>query len=170
MKEEPSDWVDDIPSADPQIQKNYEAALGKFLVAFNEVEATVGDIIFLALKKAERSEIFKLIPNERYASKILALDLISLTFPKVASIELIGELRSLGGERNRLAHGHFDQNPFDGSYEIVAGKKRQNISIEKIQDLTEQAGRVHEQLRYSQAWFYFDDVTIVASDQDESIP
>ena len=39
-----------IPTADPRIQKDYEAALGAFLVAFNRIENTVSDVIFLALR------------------------------------------------------------------------------------------------------------------------
>ena len=31
------DW-DDVPSADPNIKKDYEAALGEFLVVFNRIE------------------------------------------------------------------------------------------------------------------------------------
>ena len=39
----------DVPTADPQIQKDYEAALGAFLVAFTQIENIVSDVIFLAL-------------------------------------------------------------------------------------------------------------------------
>jgi hypothetical protein len=40
----PPDWYDDEPSADPQIQKNYESALGAFLVLFKAIENEMGDV------------------------------------------------------------------------------------------------------------------------------
>ena len=54
----PRGW-DDIPTADPQIQKDYEAALGAFLVAFTQIENIVSNIIVLAQEKAERKDIVK---------------------------------------------------------------------------------------------------------------
>ena len=55
----PPGWHD-IPTADPQIQKDYEAALGAFLVTFNRIENTTNEIIHLALQASERQDILQL--------------------------------------------------------------------------------------------------------------
>jgi hypothetical protein len=157
--EPPLEW-DDEPFADPQIQKDYEAALGEFLVAFNRIENIVGDVIILALNKAGREEVLGLMKGELFARKVLILDLVSVHFPEVASWTLTSELRSLGSERNNLAHGHFDQNPFDGSYHVVTSQKRLKMPLEKIRKLTERAHKAYDQLRSSQAFFWFEDLTL----------
>jgi hypothetical protein len=36
----------------------------------------------------------------------------------------VPELRQIAGERNNLAHGHFDQNPYDGTYDVVTKSTR----------------------------------------------
>jgi hypothetical protein len=44
MTDEPYD-DDDIPSADPAIRTDYEAALGRFVLAYNEVDYRVSQVI-----------------------------------------------------------------------------------------------------------------------------
>ncbi len=151
--EEPSLEWDDEAFADPKIQKDYEAALGQFLVAFNRIENVVGDVIVGALKKAGREEILGLMKGEMFARKVLILDLVSMHFPETACWTLTNELRSLGSERNKLAHGHFDQNPFDGSYHVVTSKKRLKMPLETIRKLTERAEKAYEQLYTASFWF-----------------
>ena len=152
-----SSWFDE-PSADPQIQKDYEAALGAFLVVFNSIENAVSDIIYLALKKAAREDILKSLRGDLFSRKLTTLDLLSIAYPQAASKALVDELRRLGAERNDLAHGHFDQNPFDGSYHIVTDRKTLSVPMDKIVKLTERAERAWDDLRGSQAFFWFDDL------------
>ena len=46
------DWHDDEISTDvSQVQGEYEAALGAFLVTFNGLENTINEIIYLATQK-----------------------------------------------------------------------------------------------------------------------
>lgn len=157
--EAPPGWYDDEPSADPQIQKSYESALGAFLVLFNALENEMSDVIALALRKAGRDEIYGSLDNDSFSRKITTLELLSIAYPQVASTTLTGELRDLSAQRNKLAHGHFDQNPFDGSYQIVAGRKSASISITQILKLGERAEKAWHELRYSVAFFSFDDVS-----------
>jgi hypothetical protein len=159
------EW-DDEPSADPKIKKDYEAALGAFLLAFNRMDNTVSDVIVLALKKAGREEIPKSIAEEdRFARKVQNLDLISLRFPEIASQSLLGELRALGSERNNLAHGYFDQNPFGGGYDVVARQRRLEVSVEKIHALAERAEKAYLQVRRFEAHFWHEDLTTDSNQQ-----
>ena len=58
---------DSTPSANPQIQKDYEAALGAFLVVFNRIENTVNDVIVLALRKSKRLDILTNLKRDPFS-------------------------------------------------------------------------------------------------------
>ena len=151
----PPGW-DDIPTADPEIQKDYEAALGAFLVSFTQIENIVSDVIFLALGKAERKDILKRVRGDSFQRKLITLELISLAHPRALPKSLIAELRDLAARRNDLAHGHFHQNPFDGSYKIVTGRKAFLMPVTELKGLTERAESAWNALRYADAYFSLD--------------
>ena len=69
---------------------------------------------------------------------------------------MIEELRGLASRRNDLAHGHFNQNPFDGSYEIVTDRKDFPMPVSDLKRLTERAESAWDALRYAEAYFSFD--------------
>jgi hypothetical protein len=69
----------------------------------------------------------------------------------------IEAMRQVAGERNRLAHGHFDQNPFDGSYDVVTRSVRASYSVETLDHLTEKANRCRDELSYAVAYYQFAD-------------
>lgn len=68
---------------------------------------------------------------------------------------------AFGRKRNGLAHGHFEQNPFSGEYEIIG---RDNIaerhSPETIEPLIAEADAIWQDLRGVWACFYFEDVDV----------
>lgn len=154
----------DIPSADPQIKESYEAALGAFLVSFNRIEYVVNEIVFLALQKSERQDILEHMRSDSFYRKLITLDLISLAYSRPLPKSLVDELRELSIQRNKLAHGHFDQNPFDGSYTIAPNKIDTNRSkpapmpINQLILLTRRADKAWDDLRYAHAFFCFDDL------------
>ena len=158
----PPGWHD-IPTADPRIQKDYEAALGAFLVAFTRIENTASDIIFLALEQAGRKDILNRLRGDSFRRKLVALELISLAHPRPLPKSAIDELRDLAARRNELAHGHFHQNPFDGSYEILTDRKALPMPVTQLKQLTERAESAWDTLRYAEAYFSFDDL-----DEEES--
>ena len=153
----PPDWHD-IPTADPQIQKDYEAALGAFLVACTQIENTISDIIFLALEQAERKDILNRLRGDSLRRKLVTLELISLAHPRPLLKSAIDELRDLAAQRNDLAHGHFHQNPFDGSFEIVTDRKALSMPIAQLKQLTERAQIAWDALRYAETYFSFDNL------------
>lgn len=60
-------------------------------------------------------------------------------------------MKQIARERNTLAHGHFDQNPFDGSYDIVVKNVRASYSAERLDGLTDKADKALHALRYASA-------------------
>ena len=162
-KDEAPPALFDMPSADPRIQKDYEAALGTFLVAFNRIENAVNDTIILALQKSERQDILERLRNDSLYRKLTTLDLISLAYSRPLPKTVVNELRELASQRNDLAHGNFHQNPFDGSYEIVTHQKQFHMSTDQLSLLTKRADRAWDALRYAQAFFWSDDLDAEAN-------
>jgi hypothetical protein len=109
---EDSDSDDDTPWASPEIRTNYEAALGRFILAFNQIDNQLTDIIETVLRRLKRADVINACTKGDFSHKLLVLDLLKHTTEgqgiQRVSVEA---MRQVAGERNRLAHGHFDQNP-----------------------------------------------------------
>jgi hypothetical protein len=154
------EW-DDSPSADPQIQKDYEAALGEFLVRFNRVENAIGDLIVHALSRLKRTELVDRCRNAQLNLRLRNLELIMLAFPEVQKLP-IGEISALAENRNSLAHGHFEQNPFSGEYEIVGKKgKAHKFTPSDIREMGAGADAIWHDLRLIEAYFIFFDKVVL---------
>src|SRR5271169_91526 len=54
-----NEWLsdDDVPWASPEIQQNYEAALGRFMLAFNRLDNILGEILSTVLTRLGRDDI-----------------------------------------------------------------------------------------------------------------
>lgn len=145
-------WEDDIPWADPQIQRNYEAALGRFLVRFNRIENAIDTLAAKALRRLGRSGVEV---NGPFLQRVERLELIMFAFPTWPAIPR-PEIKALAGNRNELAHGHFDQNPYSGDYEIVGRKRRRPWSPSEIDALGDEADKIWDKLRTIEAAFLFE--------------
>ena len=117
------DYDDHVPWADPKIQADYEAALGRFLVGFNRIEAMVSDLIVRSMQQLERTndEITEVLDNHL---KRRVEDLVKLLREAERPSIPADDIDALAKKRNTLAHGHFEQNPYSGEYEIV-GRDRE---------------------------------------------
>ncbi|WP_321343061.1 hypothetical protein [Breoghania sp.] len=147
---------DDIPWADPRIQSDYEAALGRFLVQFNRLENLIGDLLSRSLSKLGRNHLYK--ATDRLESKISLLE-VSLLAISGIHCPNFKAVRDLTGERNTLAHGNFDQNPFDGRYNIVTSRgKSVEFPVDKVNSFTTQCEAVIDDFRYCLAFFHFDGI------------
>lgn len=92
--DEQQQWDEPCYEPNEELQREYESALGRFLVAFNNIESSSSWLIEEAIKKAGRDSIPKEIKdNDNYSFKVNVLDLISLFSKRVASEELVNELR-----------------------------------------------------------------------------
>ena len=130
------------------------------------VENTASDIIYLALEQGGRKDISTRLRGDSFRRKLVTLELISLAHPRPLPKSAIDELRDLAARRNELAHGHFHQNPFDGSYEILTNRKALPMPVthlKQLKQLTERAESAWDTLRSAEAYFVFDDL-----DEEES--
>lgn len=154
---EPGTW------ADPNIRLAYQASLGAFVVAFNELDDMVTRLVGFAYAVIERP-LPRSIPRN-FAAKVDLLE----TFGGMKVLQLhdapISELRAINAMRNFLVHGHFDQNPFDGSYVVVPvnrAKQADHIHAAKIDEWAGRATRAWEILRVQDAAYEFRDMDLTS--------
>jgi hypothetical protein len=150
----------DIPWADPAIRAEYEAALGRFILAFNEVDYRLSQVIGSELSERGRHDLAKTASKGPFAQRLETLEiLVSSTKNGQLTSLPVAILRTLNGDRNILAHGHFDQNPFDGSYTLVLAAKARDYPIPRILRLTEELVQIADQFRHSENLYHFDVLT-----------
>jgi hypothetical protein len=159
MTDDQDDDDYDPPFASPEIQKSYEAALGRFIVAFNQMDNLLTRVVEMVLKKLGRGDLIDARWN--FSQKLLVPDLLKWS-PEGHVLRDVSteDMRQIAGERNHLAHGFFDQNPFSGEYDIVGGKKtRGKYSVERLDGLTAKVNKVWQELRGPETYYAFADVT-----------
>ena len=146
---------DGVPWASPEIQKDYEAALGRFLLAFNRLDNLLTKMIGIILRKLNRADLVESCTKASFAQKTLTLDLLkqSTEGHTIASVS-IKTMKDVAGHRNIVAHGHFEQNPFSGEYEIV-GKSSHQYTPEQLDAQAEKATEVWMSLRNAEAHYEF---------------
>jgi hypothetical protein len=158
MTEPTEDDEDDTPWASPEIQEAYEVALGRFLLAFNRLDILLSEVIGTMLRALKRDDLVVRCTHSDFAFKLLVLDLLKTsTEGKVLADVSIDLMKQVAGERNVLAHGHFDQNPFDGTYAIVTTKISAEYPVARLDDLTIKANTAWDALRYVGGYYAFSD-------------
>lgn len=155
---EPDD--DDIHWADPAIRAEYEAALGRFILAFNEVDHRLSQLIRQELRTRNRHGLADSVATGPFAQRLATLDVLSSNAETRALSSLpFDRLRLFNTVRNRLAHGHFDQNPFDGSYQLVLKAKVHDYPSARVAEMAAELVEIADQFRLTEAIYDFDDVS-----------
>jgi hypothetical protein len=151
---------DDIPWASPEIQINYEVALGRFMLAFNRLDNMLSKIIRRVLHELNRDDLAKERLFRDFGPRLVALDMLkcSTEGDRLKRIS-IDDMRTLGEKRNHLAHGHFDQNPHDGTYTIETRRTARDYTPEQIDDLTAKANEAWGALHQAEVAYHFSPVT-----------
>jgi hypothetical protein len=131
------------PWASPEIQQNYETALGRFIVAFNAVDNLLSQIVETVLRHLGRDDLIKEgLDRSPLNLRLQFLDLLkhSTAGSGITSVPMLA-IKKIAGERNILAHGYFDQNLFDGSYTLATSRKNDPpcYSAERINGLADEA-------------------------------
>jgi hypothetical protein len=149
---------DETPWASPEIRENYEAALGRFILAFNQVDNQLTEVIETVLRRLKRDDIVSACTKRDFSNKLLVLDLLksSVEGKGIENVSIMA-MREVAGERNKLAHGHFDQNPFDGSYDVVTRSIRSSYTVEMLDRLAAKADGCWDELRHASAYYEFSD-------------
>lgn len=115
----------DEPIADPAIRASYREALGRFIMAHNEVDFWMTGILSKAVKMLAADGNLANLALGDFATRATNLQLLMRTAPHLALGNVgDGRLHELNGTRNILAHSHFDQDPWDGTFEIVKARHR----------------------------------------------
>lgn len=104
----------------PETRQEYDAALGRFILAFNELDNLLTKIIETTLERLDRNDLVKVCKQQNFALKLLTLDLLKSSHEGAAIADApILLMKQVPGERNTRAHGHFVQNSLDRIYDIV---------------------------------------------------
>ena len=117
---------DDIPWASPEIRANYEAALGRFILAFNQLDNLLTEIIEIVLRRLKRDDLVKSCIQRDFSNKVLIFDLLKL------GLQLFQIMRSIALKRRvpfvpKIAMPVFDLLIFDNR--VVKGQIISHIRI-----------------------------------------
>ncbi len=156
---------DDVPLAGAEIRVAYEAALGRYILLFNQMDNLLGKVLRTVLKRIGREDLISdFVDKADFSQRVRALDLLKCS-AEGASIAAISpdNLRCISGERNILAHAHFEQNPFSGEYWLVNKKEgaHQNYTSARIEASADRIMEVCNALRSMEARFIFINTPIV---------
>lgn len=147
-----------IPSADPAIRTSYEAALGQFILAYNEVDYRVSRVIRLDLTRRGRPDLADAASKGPFVQRFETLAVLGTSKDSRLIAIPLEKVRRLNADRNRLAHGHFDQNPFDGAYTLALKEKDRDYPIEHVLALAAELSQIAEQLRTAEILYDFVDL------------
>jgi hypothetical protein len=125
-KDDMEEWEDDDvqPFADPNIRADYEVALGRLILAHNEVDYRLAKALVRVVNRLAPDDSLKGFAQGKFYERLSNLELFQKAVPNSGVVGVdIGRLRELNTIRNHVAHGHFEQNPFSGAFLLVSGQK-----------------------------------------------
>ena len=138
MSDDDFDFDDDydvlLTLADPAIRQGYQEALGRFIMAHNEVDYWLSSLLHKITQSLDLDGGLKQLALGDFAARTAHLLLIMKVHPNLPLGNVgNGRLGALNDIRNRVAHGHFDQNDYDGTYRLV--KSRRKSLVERFDDI-----------------------------------
>lgn len=132
--------VDDIaeePYADPAIRSGYQNALGRFIMAHSEVDFWMSAILEKAVQIIAPDGSLNQLALGDFSTRATNLVLLMRVAPHLCLGGVgNGRLPQLNGVRNELAHGHFDQDRYSGTFEIVS-RKHKSFQVKRLKNLNE---------------------------------
>lgn len=137
-------WIDE-PFADPAIREDYTKALGRLIMAHSEVDFWISALLTKAVTKIAPDGALDGLTDGNFYQRATNLMLLM----KVAPQQPLGgvgngRLLDLNRFRNTLAHGHFDQDPYEGTFQVVRARRR-GQNVKRVQDID--AGKINEQAK-----------------------
>lgn len=131
-KDDMEEWEDDDvqPFADPDIRADYEVALGRLILAHNEVDYRLTKALVRVVRRLAPDDSLIRCAQGRFHERLNNLELFQKAVPNSGVVNIdIDRLKELNTIRNNVAHGHFEQNPFNGEFQIISGQKTQNPKV-----------------------------------------
>ena len=127
----------DEPYADPAIRVGYQNALGRFIMAHNEVDFWMSAILEKAVKFIAPDGSLNQLALGNFSARATSLGLLMRVAPHLCLGGVgNGRLPELNGMRNALAHGHFDQDRYSGTFEIV-NRKYKSFQVNRLRNLND---------------------------------
>lgn len=158
------DWVDDdTPWADPAIRLRYEALLGAFMLHHNAIDDMVLRLVTVILRRLGRTDLPDQPVRGSFYLRLYVLDLLKSTPEGCAlTVAQMKELYDLTTFRNDVAHGHMDQNPFQGSYDLLSKGKlvKGDFSLGRMEEMAKRADEAHTMLRHAMARYEFEPINL----------
>ncbi|NIJ33608.1 hypothetical protein [Sphingomonas oligoaromativorans] len=131
------DDIPDEPYADPAIRSGYQNALGRFIMAHNEVDFWMSAILEKAVQIIAPDGALNHLALGDFSARATNLVLLMRVAPHLCLGGVgNGRLHELNGVRNALAHGHFDQDRYSGTFEIV-NRKHKSFQVKRLKNLNE---------------------------------
>lgn len=91
---------DDPPWASPEIQLDYEAALGRFILEFNRIDNLLTSLIDTVLERSKRSDLSKQCRRD-FGQKLFAVELLQLSTEGEVLLRVpVQKLREIAKNRN----------------------------------------------------------------------
>lgn len=151
-----ADDNDDVPWADPAIRVGYEAALGRLILGFNELDYYLTQLIDHCLDLRERPLELEHMTKGSFTARLNHLRTLNNRFPELKLRDLqFEELVALNELRNVVAHGHFDQNPFQGDYALIGKTHRDDFPAKRLDEIT---ARLEEAANVIKVQIWFSDL------------
>lgn len=146
-----------------QYQTEYEAALGRLLVKYNDLEAMVGAVLEGALKKLDVPHLYKV--DDYLRGKIDRLELALCALPNWPKPDY-DRLHRINNRRNAMAHGHFHQDPNTGEYQTRSVHRKsttpaQVVTPEEIHSYTDEVRDAYVEMSGLMPHVWFGDEPVV---------
>ena len=127
-------WIDE-PFADPAIREEDTKALGRLILAHNEVDFWISALLTKAVAKIEPDGALDGLTDGNFYQRATNLMLLMKLAPQLP-LGGVGKARllELNSFRNTLAHGHFDQDRYEGRFEVVRARRR-GQNVKRVQDI-----------------------------------
>ena len=131
------DDIPDEPYADPAIRSGYQNALGRFIMAHNEVDFWMSAILEKSVQIIAPDGSLNHLALGDFSARATSLVLLMRVAPHLCLGGVgNGRLPELNGMRNSLAHGHFEQDRYSGTFEIV-NRKHKSFQVKRLRNLNE---------------------------------
>ena len=116
------DFYDDQELANPEIKRAYQNALGRLILAHNEVDFWMTILLDRSAKKISPEGELDTLALGSFAQRASNLMLLMKLAPKMLVGVGNGRLLDLNRARNDLAHAHFYQDRYDDSFAVIKAK------------------------------------------------
>ena len=115
-------YYDDQELANPEIKRAYQNALGRLILAHNEVDFWMTILLDRSAKKISPEGELDTLALGSFAQRASNLMLLMKLAPKMLVGVGNGRLLDLNRARNDLAHAHFYQDRYDDNFAVIKAK------------------------------------------------